>query len=60
MQRINSLVHIERTPGVCEGAQLNFEDALCNKIQEHVSNKDVHKVQNTFAINRTHLQNPRY
>lgn len=23
-ESINSLVHIERTPGVCEGAQLNF------------------------------------
>ena len=36
-ETLNALTCIERTPGVCEGAQLNFHDALCNEIQKHVS-----------------------
>jgi hypothetical protein len=36
-ESLNALTHIERTPGVSEGAQLNFIDALCNEIQKHVS-----------------------
>ena len=36
-ESLNALTHIERTPGVSEGAQLIFIDALSNEIQKHVS-----------------------
>ena len=36
-ESLNALTHIERTPGVAEGAQLNFVETLSNEIQKHVS-----------------------
>ena len=36
-ESLNALTHVERTPGMSEGAQLNFHDAVCNEIQKHVS-----------------------
>jgi hypothetical protein len=33
-EKLNTLTCIERTPGICERAQLNFHDALCNEIQK--------------------------
>ena len=33
----NSLTHIKRTPGLCEGAQVNLYDTICSEIQIHVS-----------------------
>lgn len=38
-ESLNGLIHIERTPGKAEGAQLNFQDELCSTIHEHVSTK---------------------
>lgn len=39
---LNQLCHIERTPGKNEGAQVNFNDALKNAIQKHVSSSINH------------------
>ena len=36
-ESLNALTHIERTPRVAKGAQLNFVETLGNEIQKHVS-----------------------
>ena len=38
---LNELCHIERTPGVNEGAQLDFNSALRNAIKKHVSKLNI-------------------
>ncbi|CAB4025926.1 Hypothetical predicted protein [Paramuricea clavata] len=35
-ESLNSITHIEHTPGEAEGAQLNFYDALSNEIKKHM------------------------